>query len=254
MCRKMVKSVFFLSPLILLLTIACGNASPLVTGIPASPAITPTKAPTVTTLPTYTPKPSPTRMPTKTPVPTRTSIYQPKPTETDISSLDNCESISDIGYVRCMDDTDNIQVEVPDSWTDVNGGPWVYEGKDIGVAISAAPSLTNFRDSLNAEGLFFGASPTYARYVGSTELLDIYTTAYRESCGLAGRYNYDDQVYMGKYDKYINCGGKGGYDAYILAAKDKEDPLSKLILIEMQVPPGDLTIRDKIWGTFYLFF
>ena len=153
-----------------------------------------------------------------------------------------------------MDDTDSIQVEVPANWTDVNGGKWTYDGKDIGVAISAAPSLSQFHNSLNAEGLFFGASATYAKYVGSTELLDIYTTAYRKSCDLAGRYNYDDNVYVGKYDKYVNCGGSGGYDAYILAAKDKEDPLSKLILIEMQVPPGDLSIRNKIWDTFFLFF
>ncbi len=254
MHRKLVKSVLILSPLILILSIACGSAVQGVTETPAPPTFTPTRAPTITTYPTYTPKPSPTRVPSKTPEPTATSLNQSQQTDTELAALGNCQPISDKGYVRCMDDTAKIQVDVPDYWIDVNGGPWNYNGKDIGVAISAAPSLSDFHNSLNAEGLFFGASPTYARYVGSTELLDIYTTAYRESCDLIGRYNYDDNVYMGKYDKYANCGGTNGYDAYILAAKEKADPLSKLILIEMQVPPGDLTIRNKIWSTFYLFF
>jgi hypothetical protein len=241
-----------------LLMIACGGANQPVNQ-PATSTIAPptsqvTAAPTITTLPTYTPKPSPTRMPTRTPQPTRTSLYQPLPTETEAIIFENCIPSPEVGYNRCTDNTANIQVDVPDYWADVNGGIWSYQGKDIGVAISAAPILDDFRNSLEAEGVFFGASPTYAQYVGSTELLDIYTIPYRESCDLVGRYNYDDGVYTGKYDKYINCGGPGGSDAYILAAKDKVDPLSKLILIEMQVLPGDLQTRDKIWDTFFVYF
>lgn len=236
------------------LILACGGTSQTAISNTASPTALFTAAPTITTLPTFTPLPSPTRMPTKTPQPTKTSLYQPLPTETEVIVFENCIPSPDSGYNRCVDNTSNIQVDIPDYWVDVNGGNWTYQGKDIGVAISAAPNLDDFYNSLDAEGLFFGASSTYAQYVGSTELLDIYTIAYRESCDLVGRYNYDDGVYMGKYDKYINCGGPGGSDAYILAAKDKVDPLSKLILIEMQVLPGDLITRDKIWNTFYVYF
>lgn len=254
MQRKVVKTVVFACLVLPMILVACGspNQPTSFTLLPTLSTASP--APTITTLPTYTPKPSPTHLPTRTPQPTRTSLYQPAPTQTDNTVAENCVPSPDAGYLRCVDNTSNIQVDVPDSWSEVNGGNWSYSGSDIGVAISVAPNLDQFRNSLKAEGLFFGASPSYARYVGSTELLDIYTPAYRESCVLVGRYDYDDGIYIGKYDKYVNCGGNGGSDAYILAAKDKVDPLSKLILIEMQLAPGDTATRDKIWSSFYLFF
>ncbi len=255
MHSKIGRSILLLGALVLPLLLACGGASPQIATQTLAPAVSPVNvAATITPLPTYTPQPTPTRMPTHTPEPTRTSVYAPKPTDTVPSTLVNCTASAETGYSRCMDNTGSIQVDIPNTWTEVDGGNWVYDGKDIGVAISAAPNLADFRSSLNAEGVFFGASSTYAQYVGSTELLDIYTTAYRESCSLVGRYFYDDGVYTGRYDYYTDCGGAGGFDAYILAAKDKVDPLSKLILIEIQTFPDDKTIRDKIWDTFYVYF
>ncbi len=254
MQRKMVVSVLFLGVMVLPLLLACGGAADVATQTSVPPTSQVTILPTITTLPTYTPQPTPTRLPTRTSEPTRTSVFAPKVTDTAVSPSVNCAPSNDPGYQRCMDNTASIQVDVPEAWTDVDGGNWTYQGKDIGVALSAAPNLENFRNSLNAEGVFFGASSTYARYVGSTELLDIYTIPYREACDIVKRSDYDDGVYTGKYDVYSNCGGNGGYDAYILAAKDKVDPLSKLILIEIQAFPGDQTIRDKIWSSFYVYF
>ncbi len=255
MRSKRIKSLLITGGLVLPFLLACTGSSPQAATQTLAPLPSPTtKNPTITPLPTYTPKPTPTPMPTRTPEPTRTSVYAPKPTDTEASTSVNCTASADTGYSRCMDNTGSIQVDVPTTWNEVDGGNWTYQGKDIGVAISAAPNLADFRNSLNAEGVFFGASSTYAQYVGSTELLDIYTTAYRESCDLVGRNYYDDGVYTGRYDQYVNCGGSGGFDAYILAAKDKVDPLSKLILIEIQTFPGDKTVLDKIWDTFYVYF
>ena len=103
--------------------------------------------------------------------------------------------------------------------------------------------------------MFFGASDTFAQIGGYVQFLDFYTIdSYKVDCRFEGRYDYNDTVYRGKYDFYSNCGGAGGYDAYILSAVDIADPTSKIILIEVQVVPGDTTTVEQIWNTFYVYF
>jgi len=238
----------------MVVSLACGSSAQVATSTPAPPTITPTVAPTYTPYPTYTPVPSPTIVPTASPEPTETSVGQASPTNSSSITPVNCVASTISGYNTCTDDTGNIQVDVPDYWTDVNGSTWTYNGRDIGVAISAAPSLSDFQNYFDAEGMFFGASGTFAQIIGHIELLDFYTTAYRGSCHYIGRYNYDDGVYRGKYDQYSECGGAGGYDAYVLGARDIVNPSTKLILVEIQVYPNDTAIRDQIWGTFYVYF
>lgn len=183
-----------------------------------------------------------------------TSTAEPSATEEGGAIPVNCEASATSGYLTCWDDTAMIQADVPDYWTDFNGSAWTYEGTEIGVAISAAPSLSDFSDYYNAEGVFFGASDTFAQIGGYIEFLDYYTDAYRGDCDYAGRTDYDDGVYRGKYDSYSNCGGAGGYDAYVLSAVDKVDQFSKIILIEVQIYPGDTAVVEQIWSTFYVYF
>ncbi len=254
MHSKMVRSILFLCAIIMIACLACGSSAKVATPTSAPPTTTPTVIPTYTPYPTYTPVPSPSTVPTIAPAPTETSISETQPTETITTTLVNCVASTTSGYNTCIDDTGNIQVDVPDYWTDVNGSTWTYNGEDIGVAISAAPSLSDFQNYYDAEGVFFGASGTFAQIIGHIELLDYYTMAYRGNCKYIGRYIYDDGVYRGKYDQYSNCGGEGGYDAYVLGARDIVDPSTKLILVEIQVYPNDTVIRNQIWGTFYVYF
>jgi len=238
----------------MIISLACGGTAQVTTPTAITPKPTNTSAPTYTPLPTYTPKPSPTRKPTE-PVPTLTSIFQPEPTEVISGTTPvNCVPSTTSGYNTCLDNSANIQVDVPKLWMDINGSTWTYKGVDIGVAISAAPSLYEFQNSYRSEGMFFGASGAFAQVYGHIELLDFYTMPYRDNCTYIGRYDYDDEVYRGKYDKYKNCGGQGGYDAYILGAREKSDPSTKLILVEIQAYPDDTATRDQIWRSFFVIF
>jgi serine protease Do len=180
------------------------------------------------------------------------------PTEvapTESASLPaNCAQSTVSGYITCLDDTSSVQVDVPDYWTDVNGGPWTFNDQEIGVAVSAAPNLSDFQNYFDAEGVFFGASQTFAQIGGYVEFLDYYTDAYKGSCTYDGRFDYNDGIYRGKYDQYSNCGGTGGYEAYVLSAVDIENPTSKIILLEIQVSPGDAEALQQISATFYVFF
>lgn len=182
------------------------------------------------------------------------SFDTPAPTDTGSTSSINCSASTTSGFNTCTDDTGNITVDVPDYWTEVNGTTWTYDDEDIGVAISAAPSLSDFQKIFNAEGVFFGASDRFAQIGGYVEFLDFYTGAYRADCKLVGRYTYNDGIYRGKYDQYSNCGGTGGFDTYVLSAVDIVDPTSKIILVEIQVYPNDTATVEQILGTFYVYF
>jgi hypothetical protein len=253
-CR-IAKPIGILSAIIMITCAACGSTANVT--IPTSPPPRPTSThvPTYTPLPTYTPKPTPTRRSVPSPDQAVGNPTQLGPTEAITSTTPvNCVPATITGYNTCVDDTGSLQVDIPSTWTDVNGGTWTYNGRQIGVAISAAPNLDDFKDNFRSEGVFFGASGTFAQIIGHIELLDYYTLAYRENCKFVGRFNYDDGIYRGRYDSYINCGGTGGYDAYVLGAREIKDPSTKLILVEIQAYPGDVSIRDQIWGTFYVYF
>ena len=179
------------------------------------------------------------------------SIYLPLISQTGTAV--NCVASSTIGYNTCTDDTGNLSVDVPDTWTDVIGSSWTYDGTDIGLAISAAPNLSDFNNYYDAEGMFFGTSDQFAKYGGYVQWLDFYTASYRINCTFEGRFDYNDGLYRGKYDFYSNC-GTDGYDAYILSAVDIVDPTSKITLIEVQVVPGDTATVEQILHTFYVYF
>jgi serine protease Do len=188
------------------------------------------------------------------PEPTEPGPEEPSPTEEGSEIPVNCEVSDTAGYNRCWDDSGTIDVEIPDYWLELNSTPWTFNEEEIGVAISAAPSLSDFEDYWDAEGMFFGASDTFAQIGGYVEFLDYFNDVYEEDCTIKGRYTYNDGVYKGKYDYFTKCGGSGGYDAYVLSAVDIEDQFSKIILIEIMVPPDEVDTVNQIWGTFYVYF
>jgi len=246
-----IKPILWLMALIMAISLACsvGGSDPTATQVPVEVIPTNTQPPP----PTETPLPSPTDTaePSK-PTTAPTTEAPPPPSPEGPSLPANCIEGTDIGYITCYDDTGSIVVDVPDFWLDVNGGEWEYDGEIIGVAISAAPNLADFNDFYNAEGVFFGASDTFARYGGYVEFLDYYTDIYRNDCSLVGRVDYFDGVYRGKYDQYANCGGPGGYDAYVLSAVDNEDQFAMIVLVMIQVMPDDTWTVDQIWNTFWV--
>ncbi len=188
------------------------------------------------------------------PTPSETAGGEATPTDASSSIPANCTASSVAGYNTCLDDTSQIQVDVPNTWTDFSGGAWMYDDQDIGVAISAAPSLSDFENYYDVEGLFFGASNTFAQIGGYVEFLDYYTDAYSSDCTYDGRFDYNDGLYRGKYDQYSDCGGAGGFDAYVLSAVDINNPTSKIILVEVQTYPDDLDTVNQIMSSFYVLF
>lgn len=245
------KPILWLMALIMLVSLACTvGASPTATQVPAAAAPTNTPPPPPTeTVPPPPPTATETQEPAK-PTTAPPSETPPPPVVEEPALPANCIESDDPGYITCYDDTGSIVMDVPDYWTDVNGGEWEFDGEIIGVAISAAPNLQDFNDYYEAEGVFYGASDTFARVGGYVQFLDYYNDIYSDDCRLVGRYDYNDGVYRGKFDQYEDCGGIGGYDTYVLSVVDIEDQFSMIILLMIQVMPGDTLTVEQIWNTF----
>jgi serine protease Do len=182
--------------------------------------------------------------------PVATEVGDPSPTEVATSLPPNCEVSTTSGYVTCYDDTNSIRVDVPEYWLDVNGTSWTYDGVEIGWAISAAPSLADYEAYYDAEGLFYGASDTFAQIGGYVEFLDFYGEPYLADCDRVGRYDYNDGFYRGKYDLFTNCSGVTDYDTYLLSAVDIDDQAAMIILVIATVFSTDTASVEQIWNTF----
>jgi serine protease Do len=175
-------------------------------------------------------------------------------TETSAALPTNCQASETPGFINCWDDTNSVSVDVPDYWTDVNGSSWKFNDQEIGVAVAAAPNLSDYDNYYDVEGMFFGASDTFAQIGGYVEFLDYYAEPYKKDCTLVGRYDYNDTFYRGKYDQYTKCAGSSGYDTYLLSAVDIVDPTSKIILLEITINSADTYIVNQIWKTFFVHF
>lgn len=170
--------------------------------------------------------------------------------EDDISDVVVEDTGTYSGYTSVQDDYGAIQMDIPVEWTDIYGGYWEDGGDTIGSGITAAADIDAYLNSWTESGVFFGASDDLARYGGYVNLLDIRRGDLMDDCKYKDRFNYEDEVYRGKYDLFENCGESG--NVYIvLTAVPKENSQAFLVLLEMQIgKEGDFEALDQILATF----
>ena len=149
-------------------------------------------------------------------------------------------------YVEVTDDSGNILVRVPTEWDDVLGSAWVNDAGDpIGDAVTASPDRDGFLNTWETPGVFIGASSQ----LGATteELLDGLDFA-AGSCDFAGRFDYDDGLYVGLYDHWENCGGTD--TTLLLVAAEPADG-SFIVRVDIQiVDERDWDAADKIVASY----
>ena len=160
------------------------------------------------------------------------------------------------GYTDYVEITDNygaIVVEVPASWTDVDGSPWIDAGETIGASIWAAPNLGNFVDTWETPGMKFDVSDDLAKLGGYIQVLDIVSADFRGACELDGRYDYDDGYYRGKYDYFVKCGGTPTTRYLVLSAVPVDTSQQLLIVVQVQIlTDADVDAADHILNTFFV--
>jgi serine protease Do len=149
-------------------------------------------------------------------------------------------------YQTLTDDTGAIEVEVPAAWIDTRGAAWVMDEEEIGVAVSAAPNVDEFSSTWTTPGMFLGASETLGQQMGPNELLD--ANAFNDTCTYDGREAYEDSLYIGFYDVWINCDGT---DTALLVVAFEPEDASFLGLVQVQVvSEADIEALDRILDSF----
>ncbi|MBK8988901.1 MAG: serine protease [Chloroflexi bacterium] len=148
-------------------------------------------------------------------------------------------------YVAVTDDSGLMTLEIPSTWGEVDGSPWELSGEVIGLSVTAAPSLDKFLNSWTTPGVFFGATDQFD--VSVDELLDAFE--FSSDCDSGGpRSDYDDSVYTGKYDLWLNCGGTETL-LVVMAAEPADRSYLALIMVQV-VSDADLDALDRILNTF----
>jgi serine protease Do len=153
-------------------------------------------------------------------------------------------------YVAVTDDLGAIKVEVPATWSDVNGEPWTSDNGADFASVYAAPDLETFTESWGTPGVQFNVTADKEKIGGHIQVLD-WTRTYEflKDCRLDSRYDYDDGYYRGAFDYYEDCNGTADY--MILAAVPKQGSADVLILLEVQIiSDADLDAAEHILTTF----
>lgn len=147
-------------------------------------------------------------------------------------------------YKTVSDDSGLLTMEIPTAWREVDGSAWTLDGEVIGLSITAAPSIADFNNTWTMPGVFFGATDEFDLTVD--ELVDAFD--YGDSCGYDGRYTYEDAVYSGVYDLWVDCGGAGTL-LIVLGAEPADRSYLVLVLVQV-VSDADLSALDAILNSF----
>ncbi len=155
------------------------------------------------------------------------------------------------GYAVVTDDTGALEVEVPATWTDLDGDfPFVDDnGERSGVGLRAAPDLNAFEETWATPGMGFSAM---TRYEDSdvADLLDLNKEllTFLQSCTAQPVEDYDDGLYTGYSELYTDCGGTSTSHMLIAAEDDVND---LIMFIDVQIATdADLEALDRIIETF----
>jgi len=149
-------------------------------------------------------------------------------------------------YMEVTDDTGTLVMQIPTTWVDVSGLPWVMDDEEIGISIAAAPDLAGFYGTWDTPGVFFGVSQALFATTNAGDILD--TNDFSADCTFDDRYTYEDAVYTGAYNVWLNCGGTETAFVELEAYKEGAD---FLVNVQIQVvTDADLDALDTILATF----
>jgi serine protease Do len=151
------------------------------------------------------------------------------------------------GYTLISDEYGAIQVEIPNEWTDTEGGDWLLDGESVGAAVVASSNLDDFWGTFSTPGVFFGASNVLAEQYDEDSFLDSLTD-HSDNCAYEGRFDYADPVYAGRYDHYTACGDVGSQIINIVAFPESRE---LIVWVQTQVvSDADLEALDRIIDSF----
>ncbi len=147
-------------------------------------------------------------------------------------------------YETVTDDTGTIVISVPVEWSDRTTEPLDFEGTTV-PQIAASSDMDAFLNGFDEPGLIFLA------FDGAFEtdlLLDAVSCP--DDCTDDGVFDYEDPVFTGQYQLWLDCGG-GSSDIVVLAAQSNDE--SATVMVATQIfSDADLDALDQALNTFNL--
>jgi serine protease Do len=156
--------------------------------------------------------------------------------------------------VTVTDDAGIVSVQVPSTWSDVDGTSYTDDAGNLVYDVTASPSITDFAQGWTVSGVSVSASTDALDDRTVDGLLDAAAAAPRDGgCTLdtGARQPYSDGLYTGSYDWWTGCGGVNT-DYIVIAAK--ADDGSHLIWVRIQLADGDGGALDPIVSSFQATF
>ncbi len=156
---------------------------------------------------------------------------------------------SDAGDLTTVtDDSGKVSVQVPSSWSDVNGTQYTDDAGNVVYDVSASPDVQAFYSGWDTSGVSVSASQQALANQTVNGILDREGAPPQSAgCSNDGRQPYSDALYTGSYDYWYNCGGTGS--TYIVIAATADDG-SHMIWVRLQLAPGDEWAIEPVVGSF----
>lgn len=148
------------------------------------------------------------------------------------------------------DDSERIRVEVPASWTEVDGRELTDDNDNVVYNVRVSPDIAEFLSGWAVSGVDVSASSQALDDTTVDGILDRWAEApQRAGCTLEGgeRQPYSDALYTGSFDYWSGCGGQS--TDYVVIAAEANDG-SHLIWVTIQLAEGDGWALEPIVGSF----
>jgi serine protease Do len=150
-------------------------------------------------------------------------------------------------FVTVTDTTGAVSVSVPDTWSDVDGAGFTDAQGNSWVSVTATPDSASFSTSWGVPGVSVAATTSGAMTVDAA--LTLLSDGINAECtaGDLGT-DYDDGLYVGKYNSWTQCGG--GTDYYILAATDASGKHLVAVVLQLVSDFDKSTVLQNVIGSF----
>ena len=155
-------------------------------------------------------------------------------------------------FVTAQDDYGIISVEVPDSWSQVDGAPFTDSASNVWASVEASSNLESYRNSWSTAGVSIMASQDAVGDYSTDELMEMYTSGLGDAgCALADDDAYDDGYHVGSYTYWTECGGSASY--VIVAAESTARDYVILVAVQAN-SDSELDAIDRVLGSFIAAF
>ena len=154
-------------------------------------------------------------------------------------------SSSDMSFRTVTDESGLLSVEIPTTWADVNGAPFVADDGRNYLSLEASTDLAGLASSWAYSGVTMQVtSPSDG--ITPQSVFD-YFAGYTSQCTLDSSDVYSDGVYTGQYQYYTACGGSSDY---IILAAQPDDGSYTVILTLTIASEADVPAIEHVFGSF----